>query len=128
MHLDDCYRLLDLDASASEEEVKRAHRDLTKVWHPDRFAQDPSVQRKAQEKLKSINEAYDTIRAARGNSQGRKANDAGEGRRRERRHLLYAFAAAGLALLILVRRPTPGGLLIAALLFFVAFFLIFRMR
>lgn len=65
MRLDDCYRLLDLDPGASDEELKRAYRDLTKIWHPDRFAHDPSVQRKAQEKLKAINEAYQTVRAAR---------------------------------------------------------------
>jgi len=36
MRLDDCYRLLDLPPGSSPEEVKRAYRDLTKVWHPDR--------------------------------------------------------------------------------------------
>ncbi|HYO75877.1 MAG TPA: J domain-containing protein, partial [Thermoanaerobaculia bacterium] len=36
MRLDDCYALLDLRPGASEEELKRAHRDLAKVWHPDR--------------------------------------------------------------------------------------------
>jgi hypothetical protein len=42
-------------------ELKAAHRDLAKVWHPDRFLHDPRLQQKAQEKLKEINEAYEQI-------------------------------------------------------------------
>jgi hypothetical protein len=41
--------------------LKAAHRDLTKVWHPDRFLHDPRLQEKAQEKLKEINEAYEQL-------------------------------------------------------------------
>jgi curved DNA-binding protein CbpA len=63
MQLEDCYRLLDLDSAATDEEVKTAWRDLTKVWHPDRFGHDRDVQRKAEEKLKAINEAYERVRA-----------------------------------------------------------------
>jgi curved DNA-binding protein CbpA len=66
MRLSDAYRLLDLPPGASDEEVKRAWRDLTKVWHPDRFAHDDALRRKAQEKLKEINQAYETITAAGG--------------------------------------------------------------
>lgn len=72
MRLADCYRLLELDPGASPEEVKRAHRDLTKVWHPDRFEHDAPLRVKAEEKLKAINEAYATIRA----SNGRASDDA----------------------------------------------------
>lgn len=64
MHLDECYRVLDLDRRATEEEIRHAHRDLTKVWHPDRFGHDAALRRKAEEKLKAINEAYETIRAS----------------------------------------------------------------
>ena len=64
MRLDECYRLLDLQPGASAEELKRAHRDLTKVWHPDRFGNDAALRRKAEEKLKAINEAYETILAS----------------------------------------------------------------
>lgn len=66
MRLDDCYRLLDLDPRASAEEVKRAYRDLTKIWHPDRFAHDAALRTRAEEKLKAINEAYETICASSG--------------------------------------------------------------
>ena len=54
MRLDDAYRLLDLDPGVSDEEVKMACRDLTKVWHPDRFGHDPRLRERAEEKLKAI--------------------------------------------------------------------------
>lgn len=61
MRIDDCYRLLDLKPGASLEDARQAHRDLTKVWHPDRFGHDEVLRRKAEEKLKEINEAWKTI-------------------------------------------------------------------
>ena len=66
--LNECYALLGVAPTASAQELKAAYRDLAKVWHPDRFAHDPRLQQKAQEKLKAINEAYDLMtngRAAR---------------------------------------------------------------
>lgn len=58
------YELLGVRPGASLQELKTAHRDMAKVWHPDRFAHDPRLQQKAQEKLKEINEAYDQLTAA----------------------------------------------------------------
>ena len=55
------YELLGVAPGVSAQELKTAHRDLAKVWHPDRFAHDPRLQQKAQEKLKEINEAYDQL-------------------------------------------------------------------
>jgi hypothetical protein len=55
------YELLGVGPGASAQELKAAHRDLAKVWHPDRFAHDLRLQKKAQEKLKEINEAYDQL-------------------------------------------------------------------
>lgn len=64
--LDEAYRTLDLQPGASDHEVRRAWRELTKVWHPDRFGSDPALRRRAEEKQKEINEAYEAIRAAAG--------------------------------------------------------------
>ncbi|HPW35939.1 MAG: chaperone protein DnaJ [Syntrophorhabdus sp. PtaB.Bin027] len=47
-----------LHNGASLEEVKQAYKDLVNVWHPDRFAHNPRLQKKAEEKLKQINAAY----------------------------------------------------------------------
>lgn len=63
--LNDCYELLGVAPGATAEELKAAHRDLVKVWHPDRFSHDPRLQQKAQEKLKEINEAYDLLASGR---------------------------------------------------------------
>lgn len=141
MRLDDCYALLDLRPGATDEEMKRAHRDLSKVWHPDRFAHDPALRRKAEEKLKAINEAYETILAARaGGQSGRwRAPNAPEPERDapgndtlRRQHVVrnrtWALTCLAAACFILVRRPTPGGLLIALLLFCAAFAFFLRMR
>lgn len=59
--LSKAYDVLGVKPGVSNRELKAAHRDLAKVWHPDRFQHDPRLQEKAQEKLKEINEAYDVL-------------------------------------------------------------------
>ena len=58
------YELLGVKPGVSIAEIKAAYRDLAKVWHPDRFAHDERLQKKAQEKLKEINEAYEQLISA----------------------------------------------------------------
>lgn len=55
------FSVLDLPSTADLLAVKSAYRELTKIWHPDRFAGDPATQHRAQEKLKQINSAVETI-------------------------------------------------------------------
>jgi curved DNA-binding protein CbpA len=52
------YAVLDLNPSASPAEIHQAYRDLVQVWHPDRFAHNPRLQRKADAKIRAINAAY----------------------------------------------------------------------
>jgi len=59
------YRVLELQPGASLEEIKQAYRDLALVWHPDRFANSPRLQKKALEKMKEINEAYEFLKTYR---------------------------------------------------------------
>jgi hypothetical protein len=58
---DKAYEVLGVKPGVSNRDLKAAHRDLAKVWHPDRFLHDPRLQEKAQEKLKEINEAYELL-------------------------------------------------------------------
>lgn len=121
MTIEQCYRVLDLPPGASVEEVKRAHRELTKVWHPDRFAQDPALRARAEEKLKQINEAYARIvdgRFARGTAPPAATNIINR---------LWLIAAAIAAGFFLLRRPTLGGL-ITAILIFMAIALMVKVR
>lgn len=59
--LRECYRIMELEPGASFTDVKRSYRELVKVWHPDRFSHEPALQRKAQEKLKQINLAFELL-------------------------------------------------------------------
>lgn len=59
--VEECHRVLDVALGASLEEVKQAYRVLVMVWHPDRLGQNAKVREIAEEKLKHINEAYDTL-------------------------------------------------------------------
>jgi hypothetical protein len=49
---------LDLDAGASEQQIRDAYRVLVKVWHPDRFEGDAKLKQAAEDKLKALNSAY----------------------------------------------------------------------
>jgi len=58
-----CIEMLGLKPGASQEEVTQAYRDLANVWHPDRFVGNPRLQKKAEEKTKEINAAYQYIKS-----------------------------------------------------------------
>ncbi|MGO8943332.1 MAG: J domain-containing protein [Syntrophobacteraceae bacterium] len=58
MNLEECYRLFGIKPNARLYEINQAYRDLAKVWHPERFSNDPSMQAKARAQLKEIDIAY----------------------------------------------------------------------
>lgn len=51
-------RTLGLEYGVSRNEIRDAYRDLVKVWHPDRFPNDVKLRKKAEEKLKEVNAAF----------------------------------------------------------------------
>lgn len=65
--LAEAYKVLEIDASATDDEVKAAYRKLALKHHPDRVATlGEDVRRAAEEKFQQINNAKDQIYKARG--------------------------------------------------------------
>ena len=56
--MDKYYQILGLKPEASEKEILEAYKVLVKVWRPDRFSDDPNIQKIAIEKIKEIDEAF----------------------------------------------------------------------
>ena len=54
------YEVLGVSPSASDDEIKKAYRDLTRKYHPDANVDNPLADL-AEEKFKEVQEAYDTI-------------------------------------------------------------------
>ena len=60
----DPYQVLGIPSTATDEEVKKAYRNLARKYHPDNYHDNP-LEGLAQERMKEINEAYETIRTQR---------------------------------------------------------------
>lgn len=54
------YEVLGIRQGASQEEIKKAYRELVKQYHPDKYKNNPLADL-AEEKLREINEAYETL-------------------------------------------------------------------
>ncbi|MBE7034610.1 MAG: molecular chaperone DnaJ [Ruminococcaceae bacterium] len=59
----DPYEILGVPKNASQEEIKKAYRQLAKKYHPDNYANNP-LSDLAAEKFKEINEAYEQLSGA----------------------------------------------------------------
>ena len=65
--VDSAYKILGIDANATDDEVKKAYREMAKKYHPDKVAYlGDDVRKSAEQKLQEVNEAYDKIRKQRG--------------------------------------------------------------
>jgi len=63
---DSAYKVLEVEPSATDDEVKRAYKRLAMKNHPDKVASlGPDVQKAAEEKFKKIQAAYDKIKKER---------------------------------------------------------------
>ncbi len=54
------YEVLGISPNATDDEVKRAYREMARKYHPDNYADNP-LSDLAEEKMQEINEAYDAI-------------------------------------------------------------------
>jgi DnaJ like chaperone protein len=61
------YKILEVDKSATDEEVKKAYRRMAVEFHPDKVAHlGPEFQQDAKEKFQAVNDAYERIKTERG--------------------------------------------------------------
>ena len=72
--MNDLYKILGVPEDASDEEIKKAYRELARKYHPDNYHDNP-LEDLAQEKMKEINAAYEQITKER--ASGRRTGGAG---------------------------------------------------
>lgn len=64
---DNAYKILEIEKTATDEEVKKAYRHMAKKYHPDRVVtENEAIKKGAEEKFKEVQKAYDTIQKERG--------------------------------------------------------------
>lgn len=63
----DPYKILGISSTATDDEVKKAYRRLAMKYHPDKMENmGESMKKQAEAQFREINEAYETIKRARG--------------------------------------------------------------
>ena len=64
---DSAYKILEIEKSATDDEVKKAFRTMAKKYHPDKLMDmDEAYKQGAEEKFRNVQEAYETIQKERG--------------------------------------------------------------
>ena len=65
--VDSAYKILEIERTATDEEIKKAYRRMAVKYHPDKVHHlGPEYSKDAQEKFKKINEAYERVKKERG--------------------------------------------------------------
>ena len=65
--IEDFYKILEIDSTAPDEEVKKAYRKMAMKYHPDKVANmGEDIKKAAHEKFQKLNYAYEQIKKERG--------------------------------------------------------------
>lgn len=72
----DPYKVLGVSRDATDDEIKKAYRELARKYHPDNYAGNP-LSDLVEEKMKEINEAYDQIQKERASGTSGSARTSG---------------------------------------------------
>lgn len=64
---DSAYKILEINANATESEIKTAYRTMAKKYHPDKLIHmDEAYRKGAEDKFRKVQEAYEQIQKERG--------------------------------------------------------------
>ncbi|RNC92145.1 MAG: molecular chaperone DjiA [Allomuricauda sp.] len=64
---DNAYKILEIEKTATDDEVKKAYRKMAKKYHPDRVVtENEAIKKGAEEKFKEVQKAYEVIQQERG--------------------------------------------------------------
>ena len=75
----DPYQVLGVSRNASDEDIKKAYRSLSRRYHPDANINNPNKDQ-AEEKFKQVQQAYDQIMRDRENGNSYSGGSYGPGR------------------------------------------------
>lgn len=108
--MNDPYQVLGVSENATDEEIKKAYRELARKYHPDNYHDNPLADL-AQEKMKEINAAYEQITKQRsgGASAGYGGQSGYQGGYQSGGYRQYGQSASGSSVLQQVRIAIQTG-------------------